>query len=115
MPRDRDFLLDILDQAALAIDHLAGKSEDELAADEQLQAAIRYRFVVIGEAAGRISQPTQDRFPQLPWRLMKGMRNIVVHEYDSVDVHIVWMTARTDLPPLVAELERLLQEDWPSD
>ncbi|MCZ7380616.1 MAG: DUF86 domain-containing protein [Candidatus Methanoperedens sp.] len=63
----------------------------------------------MGEAARRISEETQAAYPDLPWSDMVGMRNIMIHEYDDVDLVIVWETVNNDLPPLIDALEKLLQ------
>lgn len=64
------------------------------------------RFEIVGEAASRLAPETQARFPSLPFRSMRGMRNIIAHDYGEVDLVLVWKTARADLPPLIATLER---------
>jgi uncharacterized protein with HEPN domain len=59
--------------------------------------------------ARRISEETQAAYPDLPWSDMVGMRNIMIHEYDDVDLVIVWETVNNDLPPLIDALEKILQ------
>ena len=115
MPRDRDSLLDILESASIAIDMIGSKNADELEDDLLVQSAVCYRFIVIGEAATRVSDETQQRYPQLPWSYMRGMRNFVAHQYDDVDFQIVLKTVREDLPGLMAEIERILAAEWPTE
>jgi uncharacterized protein with HEPN domain len=62
---------------------------------------------IIGEAVRRISDKTKEVFPHLPWKEMIGVRNILTHEYNEVDLDIVCDTVKIDLPPLVAALERI--------
>lgn len=76
--------------------------------DSQCQDAVIRRLEIIGEAARRISPETRARLPQLPWEAMIGMRNILIHEYDDVDLMIVWDTVQKDLPRLVANLENVI-------
>ena len=66
------------------------------------------RLEIIGEAARRISKETQAAYSDLPWSDMVGMRNIMIHEYDDVDLVIVWETVNNDLPPLIDALEKIL-------
>jgi len=75
-------------------------------ADALVQDAVLRRFEIIGEAASQISSATQALFPTLPFRSMKGMRNIIAHDYGEVDLNQVWKTATADLPGLIATLER---------
>jgi uncharacterized protein with HEPN domain len=110
MHRDREHLLDILESARLAIRYIANKTEEEFLADTQLQDAIIRRFEIIGEASRRISDGMQSVLPNLPWLEMIGMRNIMIHEYDDIDLHIVWNTIKKNLPPLIESLDAALLE-----
>ncbi len=66
------------------------------------------RIEIIEEAAWRISQETRDRYPQIPWREMTSMRNLVIHEYDVMDITQVWDTVRNKIPPLIEELSKIV-------
>lgn len=66
------------------------------------------RIEIIEEAARRISQETRDRYPQIPWREMTSMRNLVIHEYDVMDITQVWDTVRNKIPPLIKELSKIV-------
>lgn len=109
MQRDREYLLDILEAAKLAIDYIGDKTREEFFEDFQCQDAVIRRLEIIGEAARRISEETRASYPDLPWSDMVGMRNIMIHEYDDVDMVIVWETVHNDLPPLIDALEKILQ------
>ena len=60
---------------------------------------------VIGEAASRLTPEAQALFPAVPFRAMRGMRNIIAHDYGEVDLELVWQTAEADLPHLIETLE----------
>jgi uncharacterized protein with HEPN domain len=113
MSRDEVYLLDILDAAKLALEYVHGKSRDEFPRDTQLQDAVIRRLAIMGEAARRVSDAAREAIPGLPWRQMVGMRNIVIHEYDDVDLSVVWDAVARDLPPLVDELGRKLPSAEP--
>lgn len=108
MPDERQdgLLLDILESARSIRSYLAGVSRESFMANEEKQDAVLRRFEIIGEAASRLSQETQALFPTLPFRSMRGMRNIIAHDYGDVDLAQVWKTATDDLPGLVEILER---------
>ena len=108
MSRDSTYLLDIYKAAKLAIQYLNGKTKEEFFRDIQCQDAVIRRLEIIGEAAGRISESTTTKLPDLPWKKMISMRNIVIHEYDDVDLTIVWETVQFDLPNLIASLEPVI-------
>ncbi len=107
MPRDKEYIFDILEAANLAVRYVSGKSLEDFLSDMQCQDAVIRRLEVIGEAAGRISQKTKNAYPYVPWRDMTRMRNIMIHEYDNVDLKIVWDTVQNDLPKLTEALKKI--------
>ena len=73
--------------------------------DTKSQDSVIRRLEIIGEAARRISEETRKAYPNLPWREMIGMRNFLIHDYDDVDIHIVWKTVKKDLPDLLDKMK----------
>lgn len=108
MPRDEEHICDILDAAALAISYVEGKERNDFLADVQLQDAVIRRLEIIGEAGRRISDNTRAAHPSVPWHDIVSMRNFLIHEYDGVDMDIVWDTVQSDLPKLISALEGIL-------
>ena len=108
MPDERQdgLLLDILESARCIQRYLTGVDREGFLANQEKQDAILRRFEIIGEAASRVSPETQASFPTVPFRSMRGMRNIIAHDYGDVDLDQVWKTATDDLPSLVKILER---------
>jgi len=111
MSRDSAYLLDIFEAAKLALSYLEGKTKEEFFKDTQCQDAVIRRLEIIGEAAGRVSGATTTKFPNLPWKKMVSMRNIMIHEYEDVDLDIVWDTVQNDLPPLISLFEPLIPKE----
>lgn len=112
MTGDKQFglLKDILDSAKAIRAYLAGFTLESFMADFEKQDAVLRRFEIMGEAASRVSQETKDVFPQISFRGMRGMRNIIAHDYGDVDIEQVWQTAQADLVPLIETLDIHLQE-----
>ncbi|MBI3176487.1 MAG: DUF86 domain-containing protein [Chloroflexi bacterium] len=111
MSRDAAYLLDILEAARLACQYAAGKDVSAFVADTQCQDAVIRRLEIMGEAARRLSAEKRAELANLPWDMMTDMRNLLIHEYDGVDLTIVWDTVQFDLPPLIAQLEAILADD----
>ncbi|HYA41817.1 MAG TPA: DUF86 domain-containing protein [Syntrophobacteraceae bacterium] len=73
--------------------------------------AILYDMAVIGEAARRVPSYIRGLYPEIPWREMGDLRNVVIHEYFGVDLQIVWETIQDDLLPLAPLLMKIVTED----
>jgi uncharacterized protein with HEPN domain len=99
-------LRDLLDSALAIQRYLDGVSREAFMANMEKQDAVLRRFEVIGEVASRLSPETQAHFPGLPFRAMRGMRNIIAHDYGEVDLELVWRTATTDVAQLVSAIGR---------
>ncbi len=108
MSRDDTYLLDILESAKIALDYVFDKTWDKFYEDTQCQDAVVRRLEIIGEAARRVSPETRARYPEIEWREMTSMRNLVIHEYDVVDIGQVWDTVQNKLPPLIEKLTRIV-------
>lgn len=108
MSRDFSYLKDILDSAKNAVLYLSETSFDKFINDEILQDAVIRRIEIVGEASARVSEKTQNELPDLPWREMKGMRNLLIHEYDAIDLEEVWNTVKNELPKLIEQIELIL-------
>ena len=67
-----------------------------------------YQISIIGEAVGRLSDEFKNDHPDVPWRDIRGMRNIILHAYDHVDVPRVWDVVENDVPDLLETLDPLL-------
>ena len=112
MPPERGWKLrisDILEAMAAIQDYTAGMDLNKFSKDRKTVDAVIRNFTIIGEATNRIPEQVINENPEIPWREMGDMRNIVVHEYFGVSDKILWETIQTDLPPLVPLLEKLLK------
>lgn len=108
MPDDRQsgLLRDMLDSARLIRSYLKTADWSSFQSDPEKQNAVLRRLEIIGEAAGRLGPEAQALFPDIPFRAMRGMRNIIAHDYGEVDLDLVWRTVEADLPRLIHALER---------
>lgn len=71
----------------------------------QLQDAVIRRLLVIAEAARRVSDTTRQELPNVSWQEINGMRNRLVHEYDDINLNIVWDVVQFEIPSLIEALE----------
>lgn len=98
---------DMLDAAKEAVSFVQGKTRNDLNQDRKLALSLVHLVEIIGEAAGKVSQKFQDSHPEIPWRVMVGMRNRLVHAYFDIDLDRVWDTVSDDLPPLIEKLSKI--------
>jgi uncharacterized protein with HEPN domain len=98
----------MLAYATEAVTLMRGRSRADLDIDRALGLAVLRCVEIVGEAASRIPVAIRRRYPNIPWAQIIAMRNRLIHGYDIVDYDIVWSTVSQDLPPLIAELERIL-------
>ncbi len=115
MQKDNAYLQDILEAAKAIRRFINGHSLEGFKSNEEKYEAVNRKFEIIGEAARRLSPEIQKEFPEIPWKLVTAMRNILIHDYDDVDLDVVWETAQRDQPPLIARLENYLAANPPSE
>ncbi len=108
MSRDRESLIDIEDSIELIFQYTANVSEAELDTNLEKQDAVLRRFIIIGEATKRLSPEFRLQNSTIPWKKIAGMRDIVTHNYDKVDLDEVWKIIRNDLPKLLEDIKPLI-------
>ena len=104
MSRDKALVVDILHAAQLTSRFCTDYSKDEFFADHKTQSAVLHQLLIIGEAVKNLSSTFKTRHQEIPWKLIAGMRDKVIHEYNDVDLDEVWLTVKTDIPDLIARL-----------
>jgi uncharacterized protein with HEPN domain len=105
------WLGDILEAIRDIQRYTAGMDFKTFATDRKTLHAVAYCFIIIGEAARHVPPEAEARYPEVPWAKMRGMRNVLVHEYPWTSPRTLWDTATINLPPLVPALERILAEE----
>jgi uncharacterized protein with HEPN domain len=107
-PRDwRERIQDIIDSAREIQSFMGGYNFERFRQDVKTIRAVELNFIIIGEAVNGIPEKVQDAHPEVPWHLMRSMRNRLVHVYFEVDPQLVWDTVQNDLPALISALEVL--------
>ena len=99
---------DILDAIAEIQIFTHGMELESFKDDAKSVRAVEMNLIIIGESANQIPGEVEEKYPGIPWDLMRAMRNRIVHVYFQVDEQLLWDTVQNDLPPLVPLLEKLL-------
>jgi uncharacterized protein with HEPN domain len=106
---DRVRVLHAMEAAQKAVSFLDGREREDVDTDEMLSLAVVRLLEIVGEAASQITQEFRRQHADVPWRYMTELRNRLIHGYFDINLDVVWDTVNTDFPPMIAELERVLE------
>jgi uncharacterized protein with HEPN domain len=105
------FLHDILE----SIEKIEKYTEDltfkDFTNSQMIIDAVVRNFTIIGEASANIPLEIQNKYPRIPWKKMKAMRNIVVHEYFGVKLKTTWNTAKKSLPKFKKDITKVINQE----
>jgi uncharacterized protein with HEPN domain len=105
-----DYLRDILDAADKAEQFAREMDLAQFVADEKTHFAVIRALEIIGEATKNVPLHVRKRYPEVPWREMAGIRDKLIHDYFGVDLRVVWKAVQEDLPPLRAQMARVVAD-----
>jgi uncharacterized protein with HEPN domain len=108
MSRDSASLLDIVRAGQLILQFAQGVSREQLESDLMRQSAILYQITIMGEATKRLSREFRAQHTEVPWDDIAGMRDIIAHQYDRLDLNIVWQVIQRNIPELLSMIVPLL-------
>lgn len=107
MLRDLDSIRDMVLAANRVLKYVENTNQQEFEQDLEKQDSVTYRILILGEASKRLSAEFRDKHPNIPWRQIAGMRNMLVHEYDQVDLDVLWDVTQNSIPDLLGKLSSL--------
>ncbi len=105
-----DFVQDIVDAIKSINSFIADMSFEDFSKDDKTISAVTRKFEIIGEAANRIPKEFQQKYNKIPWSHMIGMRNKITHDYDGINLMIIFDSAKEDLTELLLLLEEVHHE-----
>jgi uncharacterized protein with HEPN domain len=107
----REHLRHILDEAEYLISKSQALSRDQFVRDETLKRAFVRSLEIIGEATKQVPAAMRQKYPQIDWRAMAGMRDKLIHGYFGVDYDLVWDVVSSKIPELRREIAAILQDE----
>lgn len=107
--RDAAYLADILVAARLVQRFVAGVTREDFERDVMRESAVARQLEIVCEATKNVSEELRRAHPEIPWRKMAGMRDLLIHAYRRVDPAEVWQAATVAVPALISALEPLVR------
>ena len=105
-----DYVEDILDAMDKAEILLEGVTYDQFEADFRINFAVVRALEIVGEATKRLPPSLRQRYSNIPWKGMAGMRDRIIHGYDNVDFEIVWDVVKRDVPKIKPQIQQILKD-----
>lgn len=113
MTRDvRLYLQDILDAVVKIEEYTRAVTEEQFYQNTLIHDGVLLRLAVIGEAVKHLPQELREQHPQIPWKKISGTRDVVIHQYFSVELRRAWELLPHELPALRAAVQALLTDSY---
>jgi uncharacterized protein with HEPN domain len=111
MKRDiRVYIEDILECIAKIEEYTRQITEDDFCENTQIQDAVLRRLEMMGEAVKHIPSKFRNRYPEIPWKQVSGMRDILIHEYFGVNLRRTWKVVKEDILGLKAQIQKARED-----
>jgi len=106
----RDYLDDILESIGRIKEYLGNLTEEDFYENTLVQDAVLRRLEIIGEAVKHIPNEFRCKYPEIPWKEIAGMRDIMIHAYFGVNLRRVWKVIEKDIPDLEFKIMKIIEE-----
>ncbi|MBX3163522.1 MAG: DUF86 domain-containing protein [Bacteroidetes bacterium] len=101
------YIAHILERAEKILSYTQGMTETSFLKDDKTQSAVIRELEVIGEVTKKLSDDFKNQYPDIPWKIMAGMRDVLIHDYEGVNPFRVWDTIINNIPQLITDLKKL--------
>ncbi len=111
MLKDKAALLDIFQAGNLVLSFAEAIEREDLEKEPMRLSAILYQIGIVGEATKRLSREIREQHPHIPWNQVAGMRDIIFHQYDRLDLDVVWIVIKQSLPEFLEMIKPLIPQE----
>ena len=110
MKKNPKILLEHIIDSILSIEEYTEKiSKNDFKNDAKTQDAVIRKLEIIGEAVKNLPASFKNKNPEIPWKKIAGTRDVLIHEYFGVDVNMIWIVIKEDIPKLKKQIEKILE------
>jgi uncharacterized protein with HEPN domain len=106
----RLYIQDILESIEAIEEYVQSTTEEQFYRNRQVQDAVLRRLEIIGEAVKNLDEDFRNRYPEIPWKKVAGLRDVLIHEYFGVSLKRVWRVIKIDLVDLKLQISRIWEE-----
>ena len=106
----KDYVVDIIDAIDKVEFFVKGMNFENFEKDTKTSFAVIRAFEIMGEAVGKIPSSVRNKYKEIPWKEMAGMRNKLIHEYFGIKPRVVWKTIKKDLPKIKPYLQEIFKD-----
>ena len=110
--KDKVYLLHIKDSTKWIIELQKQFNKNEFKESRLFQNGVIREVEIIGEASNKLSKDIKEKYPEVAWIEIIGMRNKVIHEYFGIDLEAVWKTISVDIPDLLEKIEKIIKNEF---
>lgn len=111
----REYVQHILDEIQFLQSHTSTITKDDFFQDAVLQRAVVRSIEIIGEAIKHIPEDIRKKYPEIAWKPIAAMRDLLIHAYFGIDYHIVWDVLITRIPVLEQQMRHIIQAEYPQN
>lgn len=94
-----------------ALATVSGRNRADLYTDREFTMLLTHLMEIVGEASRRVPQDFRIKYPETDWRGFVGLRDVLVHRFDNIEYDTLWSIVQDELPPLIAQLEAILEQE----